>query len=717
MWSPFISVAAATLLLPLKLTESFVYGGQARTPARHAVPQEIMEQVSPEVGALAVGTFVTMCGAGAYVFSDYVEKGEMYGDDSPYPRGVYDRFAAAAFFERRPMKSLSRLGRISFPALRFGLDYVRGVDDPNRLVEELTHLGPTFIKVGQALSIRSDLLPARYCDALATLQDRVPPFETAIAQQIIREDLGTDSLKLGDGPPIASASLGQVYKTQVKKRDVAVKVQRPDVVETIALDLHLLRTAAPVVKFLGNLNTDLPGIVDAWGEKFVDELDYEKEGENARSFLESISKTPLSGVVFAPAVLSACSSKRVLTTEWVDGDRLDSSTMGDIAPLCSVAMNAYLTMMLETGILHADPHPGNLLVERNTNRLAILDWGLVTELDPGLRLAYIEHIAHLVAKDYEKVPGDLVKLGFVPAGFEGQIESSDAVEVLSDVYTQFAGGGGAAKIDVPEVIDALRGLADRQGNLFQLPPYFAYIARAFSVLEGIGLQNDPNYAIVQECLPYVSQRLVTDPQVATALETFIYDKNMNVDAKRVQYLLDGLGSYTQSTQQSQQTQHQQDHSLQPARFSAVETAERLADLLLDDEKASPTRAIVEREVAKLVGAAARTQAAYARDQPTARALANLLDPFRFFEPLATGPLFQPDTDDEAALAVFASIQAKAGPQLADALEDFNQLPVQSRNVVVRELVQILWERRDAAFNSARRLTQQLAQQTADRLLK
>ena len=144
------------------------------------------------------------------------------------------------------------------------------------------------------------------------------------------------------------------------------------------------------------------------------------------------------------------------------------------------------------------------------------------------------------------------RLGFVPEGYEEAIESSDAVAVLTDVYTQFAGGGGAAKIDVPAVLTEMRALADRQGNLFRLPPYFAYIARAFSVLEGIGLKNDPDYAIVGECLPYVSQRLLSDPspRVAKALETFVYGGEdqvvKKVDADRLTYLADGLQSYSKS---------------------------------------------------------------------------------------------------------------------------------------------------------------------------
>ena len=236
--------------------------------------------------------------------------------------------------------------------------------------------------------------------------------------------------------------------------------------------------------------------------------------------MEAIAKTPLKGAVFAPPVVREYSSRRVLTTKWIDGEKLDSSASTDVAALCSVAMNTYLTMMLECSILHCDPHPGNLK-RTPDGRLCILDWGLVTVLQPDLQLSYIEHIAHLTSKDYAKVPGDLVKLGFVPEGKQKAVLEAGVVDVLSSVYTKFAGGGGAAKIDVNQVISEMNGLAGTYGNLFQLPPYFAYIARAFGVLEGIGLTVDPDYAIVGECLPYISQRLLTDnsERTGSALST------------------------------------------------------------------------------------------------------------------------------------------------------------------------------------------------------
>lgn len=166
----------------------------------------------------------------------------------------------------------------------------------------------------------------------------------------------------------------------------------------------------------------------------MDELDYEKEASNAIAFKESISKTALADAVFAPTVYTEYSAKRVLVTEWVYGERLDRSSAPSLSAACSVAMNTYLTMMLETGLLHCDPHPGNLLLTPS-GRLCILDWGLVTNLDPDLQAAFIEHIAHLTSKDYARVPADLVKLGFIPAGKEAVALESGVVSVLAEVYT------------------------------------------------------------------------------------------------------------------------------------------------------------------------------------------------------------------------------------------------------------------------------------------
>jgi predicted unusual protein kinase regulating ubiquinone biosynthesis (AarF/ABC1/UbiB family) len=123
----------------------------------------------------------------------------------------------------------------------------------------------------------------------------------------------------------------------------------------IALDMHLLREFAPVAKRTFNLNTDISGTVDAWGMGFIDELDYVQEAENGKMFMEKIQKTPLKDVVLSPAVIDEWSTRKVLVTEWIDGERLDKSSKEDINVLCSICMNTYLTMMLELGVLHCDP--------------------------------------------------------------------------------------------------------------------------------------------------------------------------------------------------------------------------------------------------------------------------------------------------------------------------------------------------------------------------
>lgn len=152
---------------------------------------------------------------------------------------------------------------------------------------------------------------------------------------------------------MAAASLGQVFKGRLRSdgREVAIKVQRPNIMNQIALDMHLLREIAPIARRTFNLNSDAAGTVDAWGLGFVDELDYIAEAENAEYFTESIKKTELGGVVFAPPIIEECTTGKVLTTEWVDGERLDKSSSEDVSILCSIAMNSYLTMMLETGVL------------------------------------------------------------------------------------------------------------------------------------------------------------------------------------------------------------------------------------------------------------------------------------------------------------------------------------------------------------------------------
>jgi aarF domain-containing kinase len=179
-------------------------------------------------------------------------------------------------------------------------------------------------------------------------------------------------------------------------------------------------------------------------------------------------------------------------------------------------LNAYLVQLLETGLLHADPHEGNLMRTRD-GRVAILDYGLVTDVSPETSLALVEYIAHLTVGDWDGVCRDLVRLGFIPPGAPDPVASGLA-RPLGVILTQLSAGGGAKGIDLGAVQAEMDGLS--RDYPFQVPSYFSLILRAFSVIEGIALRADPGYSIVRNVFPYLARRLLTDnhPRARAALK-------------------------------------------------------------------------------------------------------------------------------------------------------------------------------------------------------
>lgn len=277
------------------------------------------------------------------------------------------------------------------------------------------------------------------------MQDAVPPFSAELGRKVIEDELGIkiedifSSLSL---EPVASASIGQVYKGTLRSsgQDVAVKVQRPEVLENVALDLYLMRSLAPKWQEYKEMNTNLTGLVDAWGTGFINELDYREEAKATTQFSKAMKERGL-GSVFAPEVVPELSSIHVLTTKWVDGERLVDSDANDVPRLCGVALNAYLTMMLDTGCLHCDPHPGNLLRTRD-GRLCILDWGMTLDVPPDLQLSLLEFIANLNADNYEDIPLDLVKLKFVPEDKLDELRKSGLTVAIGNMLKLATEGGG-----------------------------------------------------------------------------------------------------------------------------------------------------------------------------------------------------------------------------------------------------------------------------------
>jgi len=362
------------------------------------------------------------------------------------------------------------------------------------------------------------------------------------------------------------------------------------------------------------------------------------------------------------------------------------------------------------------------LLRTNDGKLAILDWGMITELDSDLQLTLIEHMAHLTSADYAEVPRDLLLLGFIPEEKKHLINDSGVVEVLAGIYGTWTGGGGVAAFNVNDVISELQDLTSKKGNLFQIPPYFAYIAKSFSVLEGIGLSNDPKYSIINECLPYISQRLLTDSDtMETAVNTFIFGPNKNsesriVDYDRVEQLVTGFGNYTTSASGA---------LLGKEDMSRTQVLEQSADQILNlvfTEKETPLQQILLEQLAKITAASSRTLWNDLLERSgtlaTGRSLlGTLIDPIGFWR---TSPLVR-RTDMDAKMVdttrkLLALFQEQI--QASNAASPDFDLTKLSRDEVVQVasmLVRKVWDKRQGVLQTGGRFAQKLLELTADKL--
>ncbi|KAG5187551.1 protein kinase:ABC1 family [Tribonema minus] len=489
------------------------------------------------------------------------------------PPTTFDLEALDRYYLGRPATLLGRLASVSAKiasfALKLYVDSATGQWEANmpRRGAELSALlqssGPAYIKLGQGVSIRPDILPEAYLTELQKLQDQVPPFPSAEAVRIIEAQLGGARIedvfesRAAFDRPVAAASLGQVYQAKLKQdgTTVAVKVQRPKVLEAVTLDLYVTRIilkALALVPSIGDSSLAFLAVIDNWGVRFLDELDYEQEARNGDRFRAEMGKSAeLGEAILVPRVFQQFTTRYLLISEWVEGQRvsaIDVDAPGGrerLQKIVATLLNAYLTQLLDSGFLHADPHPGNFLCTPD-GRLVILDYGLMTEVTEAQRYALLEYVSHLTAKDYDATLTDLITLGFIPREIgDDPAKAALVAPLLGRVLEQLSGGGGAKAITVESVGEEIETLGKQYPIV--IPSYFGLIIRAFSALEGLGLQLDPKYSIVNECFPYLARRLLTDnsPRGQRMLRTFLYGRDgrtLRVD--RVDEIIAGYSAFT-----------------------------------------------------------------------------------------------------------------------------------------------------------------------------
>jgi len=452
--------------------------------------------------------------------------------DSP-PKSRYDPEAITAYYQQRPWEVFTRFLNTLLPLLAFAfglwwdkITNTQGKKEKRRAIqlrETLTKLGPAYIKVGQALSTRPDLLTAIYMEELAMLQDQLPPFPNALAFQFIEEELKASPYDLYAEisiQPVAAASLGQVYKGKLKTGEtVAIKVQRPGLEENIALDIYVLRQLAGwAEKNISRVKSDLVGIMDEFGSRIFEEMDYSQEGRNAEKFARLYGHLP---DIYVPRIYWQFTRKRVLTMEWIEGTKLTNmeaiASQGiDARHLVEVGVQCSLRQLLEHGFFHADPHPGNLLATRD-GKLAYLDFGMMSEVKPYQRYGLIEAIVHLVNRDFGGLAQDYIKLDFLTP----ETNLTPIIPALADVFND-ALGASVAELNFKSITDKLSNLMYEYP--FRVPAYYALIIRSLVTLEGIAISVDPNFKVLSKAYPYIAKRLLTDtaPQLRISLQELLF---------------------------------------------------------------------------------------------------------------------------------------------------------------------------------------------------
>ena len=471
--------------------------------------------------------------------------------ERPYtPEYVQDRLRQAGFWRAlwRVLQILSVLvvGLFFRTVDRWSWTYRRGEtikDRQQRRAEWLLHrlvwLGPAFVKVGQALGTRPDLLPLVYVEVLATLHDRLPPFPNEIAFECIEQELGWKAETLFeriDPAPFAAASLGQVYHAVTFEGDeVAVKVQRPDLVQVISLDLALVRRVAALVERFPRLsrNQEWVAIVDEFGTKLFEELDYIHEAHLTERFRTNFEGLP---GVDAPHVYWEFTSRRVLTTEYIAGikvtdtDALQAAGV-DIMLLLSHGVRANLTQLFEHGLFHADPHPGNLLVRPEDGTLVFLDFGMMSIIEDEQKLRMIEIFVDVINRRPDNLKDNLIALGFLRPDAQWAEILPLATELFGAVFGQPEG-----RTSFREATHAFAPLIYEYE--FRLPADFAYIVRSIMTLEGISLQLDPDFDLFAVSAPYAARMMLTfpDPNVRQRLMDELLTEQGDLDWERLQQI-------------------------------------------------------------------------------------------------------------------------------------------------------------------------------------
>jgi len=512
--------------------DSFVEAVHTRPAQDKSVNQKLTLQVAPQK-ASPVRKLIQSLRAMRSKRKRYDPYNELRGD--------YDLPKLKAFFKRRPAVITRRLGRITLVALRVWRVWRSQENTPLSertrgavLRDALTELGPVFVKCGQTMSERPDVVGEEAADAMKSLQSQNKPFPNSVAYRIILEDLAWEGpLASNFNPdgrvgkplfaefepqPVAAASLGQVYKARTwEGSSVAVKVQRPNMIRRVSVDMYSLRRALETLRTVMGFKRDITTIADEVGMNIFKELDYHLEARNAREFDE---KHAFLGFITTPKMIpeytGPVGTARVLTMEWINGKSIRDLERDDQVKMVQMAVEASVAQLIRTGFVHADPHEGNMMLT-DDGRLAFLDFGLMCTVETRIMESFASGICNLLAGNWVQLAYDFREVGIAPAhDFERFSKEEDKFVTCN--AEEYAEGIKKAITGEADGMTRFGALATGLGSIsfeyrFECPPYIVLLCRTFLTLEGIASVVDPDFSIYTASLPYAVRRALS-PQTS-----------------------------------------------------------------------------------------------------------------------------------------------------------------------------------------------------------
>ncbi|RJS99021.1 AarF/ABC1/UbiB kinase family protein [Halococcus sp. IIIV-5B] len=384
------------------------------------------------------------------------------------------------------------------------------------LLDSLLTLGPTFIKLGQILSTRPDVLPGEYVAELTKLQDEVPPAEWDEARQVIEAEFGSAETAFDsfDTDAISGASLGQVYRAEFEGQAVAVKVRRPGIVDLVEADLKVVKWSLPlVIRFIGEARSfSLETLAEEFDKTIHQELDYARE---ARMLQEIKGNFTDNDEVRIPEVVEERSTSRVLAMEYVSGTKITAvdelDRMGvDRTALAERLERVYLQMIVDDGVFHADPHPGNLAVEPD-GTLVFYDFGMSGRVDPYIQDKIIEFYMGIANQDIDAILDALVEMGTLSPEADRETMGNVMELAIQDIR-----GEEVEQYRVQEVVSQV------EDTIYEfplrLPANLALVLRVATVVEGVCVTLSPKFDFISVATDYLVEQGYREEGVRQFLE-------------------------------------------------------------------------------------------------------------------------------------------------------------------------------------------------------